>query len=194
MLTTFRQDNMKRCIFNLIDLIGDNPEREGLKDTPKRVAKMYRELFWGYSVAKLPRIMKVRNGADGLNVRGMLIDKGPFISYCEHHMVPFFGYYFYGYIPDKWVAGASKIGRTVDYFSARLQIQERIAVQVLNRLESQLQPRGSIILLQARHLCKEMRGVKKWDSPYSYIETRGVFDINDAGCKDEFLTRIGVTL
>ena len=181
-------------IYKLLRLIGDDPYREGLEKTPERVARMYEQLFWGYNKNKIPKITKVKNGSDGVFCRGMLIDKGMFVSHCEHHMVPFFGNYFYGYIPDKWIAGASKIGRTVDYFAARLQIQERLAVQVLDRLEKSLHPKGSIILIQARHLCKEMRGVKKWDSPYSYIETRGVFDVNDCGCKDEFLMRVGVTL
>jgi len=188
------RNDIESCVYDLIKLIGDDPNREGLAETPERVARMYKELFWGYNKKKVPKVTKVKNGSDGVLCRGMLIDKGTFFSTCEHHMVTFFGFYFFAYIPDEWVAGASKIGRTVDYFSARLQIQERIAVQVLDRLESELKPKGSIILLQARHLCKEMRGVKKFDSPYSYVETRGLFDTNDSGCKDEFLARIGVTL
>jgi len=185
---------MEQLVYRLLKEIGDDPDRAGLEDTPERVVRMYKELFWGYDNSKLPKITKVENGADGVLVRGMLIDKGTFFSTCEHHLVPFFGHYFFGYVAGDWVAGASKIGRTVDYYAARLQIQERLAVQVLDRLESELKPKGSIILIQARHLCKEMRGVRKFDSPYSYVETRGLFDTNDQGCKDEFFSRIGVTL
>jgi len=181
---------MDQNIRQMLELIGEDPDRPGLKDTPNRVAKMYKEFFVGYDVKKMPRIMTVDNGEDGVIYNEMLIDEGYFFSFCEHHVIPFFGQYFYGYIPGKKIMGASKIGRTVDYYSGRLQIAERLVNQVVNRIEDVVQPSGQVLVMRARHLCKEMRGLKKWNSPYEAIAVRGCFATNLNGCKDEFMSRI----
>jgi len=173
-----------------ITLIGDNPDREGLVDTPKRIANMCNYIFRGYDESKKPEITTISNNSDGVNINSLLIDRGYFFSLCEHHIVPFFGEYAYGYIPDKKVLGVSKIGRTVDYYSARLQVAERLCAQVVNALEEACEPEGSILVMKGRHLCKEMRGVKKYNSPFEVIDARGSILRNDSGSKDEFIARI----
>lgn len=170
----------------LIELIGDDPKREGIVKTPERVAKMCLELFRANE--EEPPHVTCEPNTD--NVQGMLRDSGHFFSYCEHHMVPFFGTYQYAYIPHERIIGVSKIGRTIDYFSARLQVQERLCIQTLNHLHNAAEPYGSILLIEARHLCKEMRGLRKYNSPYEHIEPRGWFLENKDGCKDEFIARI----
>ena len=181
------QDNITR----IIELIGENPNRAGLIDTPKRVAKMYQEFFCGYDKNKKPNIMTVDNGEDGVYYDQMLIDSGYFFSFCEHHIIPFFGQYYYGYIPNKKILGASKIGRIIDYYSGKLQIAERLVNEVVNEFEEAIHPIGQVLVMNARHLCKEMRGLKKWDSPFEAIAVRGSFLSNNNGCKDEFMARIG---
>lgn len=171
--------------------IGDDPDRQGLQDTPRRVAKMYHEVFRGYRDDEKPKLTTFSNGEDGVQYDEMIRDEGYFFSMCEHHMVPFFGQYYFGYIPDKLILGASKIGKLVDFYSGRLQIAERLVNQVINEIERTVKPYGSILVMNARHLCKEMRGLKKWNSPYETIAVRGWFRINKSDCKDEFLARIG---
>ncbi|MBU0777724.1 GTP cyclohydrolase I FolE [Patescibacteria group bacterium] len=170
--------------------IGEDPNRNGLKGTPNRITKMFQEVFRGYDEAQKPEITVFENHEDGIRSTGILRDSGYFFSFCEHHMLPFFGTYQFGYIPDELVVGASKIARTVDYYAARLQIAERLCYDVIEEIEKQVHPKGSILIMSARHLCKEMRGVKKFNSPYEVDEVRGYFDKNKDGCKDEFLSRI----
>jgi GTP cyclohydrolase I len=95
-----------------------------------------------------------------------------------------------GYVPNKTIIGASKISRIVDYYSARLQVQERLGIDIINCIEESIKPLGSIIVMRGRHLCKEMRGVKKFDSPFETIEARGILLDNKDGIKDEFMSRI----
>lgn len=177
-------------IKQLLIEIGDDPARRGLQDTPKRVARMYQDFFCGYDASRIPPITIFPNGEDGIFYSEMLRDEGYFFSFCEHHVIPFFGHYYYGYIPDKSIMGASKIGRTVDYFAGRLQTAERLVNQVVGRIEEVVHPKGQVLVMNARHLCKEMRGLKKWDSPYEAIAVRGCFAENLNGCKDEFMSRI----
>ncbi len=170
----------------ILEEIGEDIERGGLKDTPMRIANMYEELFRGYDESNAPTITDFSPEGS----RGLIIDKGYYFSFCEHHCVPFFGDYYYGYIADKKIIGASKIGRVVDYYAARLQIAERLCKQVINHIETAIKPQGSILIMTGRHLCKEMRGLKKYNSPFEVIEARGDLLENDFGCKDEFLSRI----
>ena len=177
-------------IFEIIKLIGDDPNRPGLIDTPKRVAKMYEENFRGYDIKQKPSLTVFENHRDGIRSTGILKDHGYFFSCCEHHNLPFFGHYWFGYIPDKLVMGASKIARIIDFYAAKLQIAERLCYDVIEEIEEQVKPKGSILIMSARHLCKEMRGVKKNCAPYEVDEARGVLLTNKDGCKDEFLSRI----
>lgn len=184
-----RQGRIQSLVKHILLLIGDDPEREGLLDTPKRVAKMYDEIFRGYSV-KPPKITCFTRETPG----SLIIDKGYFFSHCEHHMVPFFGNYYFGYIPDKLEMGASKIGRTIDHFAARLQTAEKLSNQIVTHVNEIVHPLGCILIMTGRHLCKEMRGLKKYNSPFEVIEATGILLKNKDGCKDEFIARIGSQL
>lgn len=183
-------ERIEQLIKELLCEIGEDPQRPGLQETPKRVAKMYEQFFQGYDPSKKPKITIVPNGEDGVFYDEMLVDGGYFFSFCEHHVIPFFGNYYYAYIPDKKILGASKIGRIIDYHAGKLQIAERLVNQVVDEFEKAVQPYGQILVMNARHLCKEMRGLKKWSSPFEAIATRGLFKDNHGGCKDEFLSRI----
>ena len=175
----------------ILQEIGEDPKRKGLIDTPRRIAKMYLEVFRGYF--EPPPIVTC---FDDEHPTGLIIDKGYFFSMCEHHVVPFFGFYYFGYIPDPKGSylGASKIGRTVDYFAARLQTQEKLVRNILDHIEEAVHPLGSMLLMSGRHLCKEMRGLKKWDSPFELDEARGIFLTYKDGCKDEFIARLGIRI
>lgn len=151
----------------ILGLIGDNAGREGLKGTPERVARMFREIFRGYDEAQKPKITTFPNGTDGVVCKNMVVDEGTFHSMCEHHMMPFFGKYCFAYIPNPEgrILGISKIGRAVDYCAARLQIQERLGKEIVDMLAEALgtehPPLGMAIAMRGEHLCKTMRGVKK---------------------------------
>ena len=177
-------------IKEIIRQIGDNPNRPGLKDTPKRVVRMYQEVFRGYNEEQKPQITVFENYKDGIRSSGILRDNGYFFSFCEHHILPFFGEFWFGYIPDKLIMGTSKIARVVDFYASKLQVAERLCYDIIEEIEKQVGPKGSILIMNARHLCKEMRGVKKFNSPYEVNEVRGVFLENVGGCKNEFLARI----
>jgi len=169
--------------------IGDNPEREGLKDTPKRVVKMLQEMFQGYFKYTKPKITVFNNGEDGIWYNQMIIDTGYFYSYCEHHMIPFFGHYYFAYIPNKKILGLSKVARIVDWYSSKLQIQERLTKEVVDEFDKLLKPKGIIFILKARHLCKEMRGVRKVNGEMITSEVRGVFK-KEINARQEFLSLI----
>lgn len=159
----------------MIESIKDNPQREGLLETPNRVAKMWSEMFRGYDINQKPKITIFNNSNDGLNYDQMIHDTGYFYSQCEHHMVPFFGTYHFAYIPNKKILGLSKVARIVDYFSAKLQVQERLGKEILDELEKELKPQAIGLVLKARHLCKEMRGVKKIGGEMITSDLRGKF-------------------
>ncbi|MFZ2188412.1 MAG: GTP cyclohydrolase I FolE [Candidatus Moraniibacteriota bacterium] len=156
----------------LIEL-GENPSREGLRDTPDRVARMYQEMFLGYDPEKKPNLTSFSNSNS--SSEQLVSDHGYFYSHCEHHMVPFFGEYYFGYIPNGKIIGLSKIARLVDYHSARLQVQENLTKEILDTIEKELKPKGTILIMKARHLCKEMRGVKKNNGEMTTMDARGIF-------------------
>ena len=187
---TLNTQKIEELWTQLLIEIGEDPNRVGLKDTPKRIAKMYTQIFRGYDTECRPNITVFPNGTDGVYYNSMIIDKGYYYSQCEHHAVSFFGNYFFAYIPGDTLIGASKIARVVDYYSAKLQIAERLCQDVVNCLYEALNPKGMILIMEGRHLCKEMRGVQKYDAPFEVIEARGYFLENKDGCKDEFLSRI----
>lgn len=159
----------------MIEAIGDDPTRKGLQDTPARVSKMWKEMFVGYDKSKKPKITVFPNGQDGLKYDEMIIDTGYFYSQCEHHLVPFFGEYYFAYIPNKKIMGLSKVARIVDYFAAKLQVQERLTKEIVDEIEKELKPKGIALVLKGRHLCKEMRGVKKVNGQMTTSDLRGVF-------------------
>lgn len=170
--------------------IGENPSRPGLKDTPKRMAKMWMEVFRGYDKESLPDVRVFPNNEDGINYDQIVIDQGTFFSHCEHHCAVFYGTYYFGYIPDKQIVGLSKIARLIDFFASRMQVQERIGEQLLSYLDSKLQPKGMILIMKAKHTCKMMRGVKK-DGEMTTAIVKGIF-ATDASAKSEFMSLISM--
>ena len=156
---------------SLLEAIGENPKREGLKDTPRRVADMYAELTAGYLMN--PKEILSREWDE---VSGMVVARNvEFASLCEHHLLPFFGKVHIGYIPSKAVVGVSKLVRVVDCFSKRLQLQERMTKQIADALNENLHPVGVIVVVQAKHLCMQVRGVKS-GADILTSEIRGQFE------------------
>jgi GTP cyclohydrolase IA len=161
----------------LLRWAGDNPEREGLLDTPARVAKAYGELFSGYAqdpAAELGRTFEEVAGYDDL----ILIKDISFHSHCEHHMVPIIGKAHVAYLPDGKVVGLSKIARVVDIFARRLQTQETITAQISQCITEVLKPRGVAILIEAEHMCMSMRGIKLHGSKTLTTSFTGEFKNN----------------
>jgi len=159
----------------MLKSIGEDPLRTGLKDTPGRVVKMWEETFRGYDLSAKPKLTTFPNNEDGLKYSQMIIDNGYYFSHCEHHLVPFFGQYHFGYIPGDKIIGLSKVARIVDYYAAKLQVQERLVKEIVDELEQTLEPRGIALIMRGRHLCKEMRGVKKIDGEMVTSDLRGSF-------------------
>jgi GTP cyclohydrolase I len=153
------REQAEEAVRTLIAWAGDDPAREGLLDTPRRVTEAYAEFFAGYQEnagAILSKVFKEVGGYDGI----VLIKDSPFASHCEHHMVPFFGKAHIAYLPHDGVVGLSKIARLVDLFSKRLQVQEVLTAQIADALNEHLNPRGAAVLLEAEHMCMSMRGVR----------------------------------
>lgn len=172
----------------LLSTLGEDVEREGLLDTPKRVAKMYDEVYAGYlqSPEELLATTFDSDGHDEL----VLVGPIPFHSHCEHHMVPFVGTAYVAYIPNQRVVGISKLARLVDAFSKRLQIQERLTTQIADTIESVLAPRGVAVIVEAEHMCMTMRGVKKPGTKTTTSAMRGVFRENDNHARMELMMLI----
>ena len=164
---------MQKIIKSLLSAIGENTKREGLKETPEIVERMYKEFFYGYDKSKKPKITVFNNEQSKNNQ--IIIDKGYFYSFCEHHMIPFFGEYCFAYVPDKKIIGLSKISRIVDYYASKLQLQEKLTAEIADELERTLRPKGLAVMMSARHLCKEMRGVRKNRVEMITNEFRGIF-------------------
>lgn len=192
------QEAIEFAVKTILYAIGENPNREGLKETPKRVAKMYFEIF--ESVVKTDtEIMQEfakffkddDDGDDDVDKFGdMVIVKNiPFYSMCEHHLVPFFGKAHVGYIPKDKVIGISKIARLVDAISKRPQLQERITNLIAEILDELLDPIGVMVVLEAQHMCMTMRGIKKPGSVTVTSAARGAFK-KDMNTRQEFLNLI----
>jgi GTP cyclohydrolase I len=168
--------------------LGERPEREGLRNTPRRVARMYAELLSGYHTDP----EKIVNGAVfNINYDEMVIVRDiEFYSLCEHHMLPFLGRAHVAYMPAGKVIGLSKIPRIVDLFARRLQVQERMTRQIAGELQELLEPKGVAVVVEALHLCMMMRGVKKHDARMTTSAMHGAFRTNLA-TRQEFLDNIG---
>ncbi len=166
--------------------VGEDPDREGLIDTPKRVAKMYQELLVGYQMNPI----KILGTTFEENHQELVIVKDiPFYSLCEHHIVPFHGVAHVGYVPNGKVVGISKIARLVECFARRLQIQERMVSQIANAIDEVLKPLGVGVVLEAEHMCMVMRGIKKPGSKTVTSAMRGIF-IHASQTRQEFLNLI----
>ncbi|HIE17244.1 MAG TPA: GTP cyclohydrolase I FolE [Dehalococcoidia bacterium] len=179
---------IEAAIFSIIEAIGDDPRREGLRGTPQRVADMYGELFSGLDMdAKVELAVGFEVGH-----REMVILRDiPFYSMCEHHLLPFYGVAHVGYIPNKEgrVVGVSKLARVVEIFAKRPQLQERMTTQIADAILEALQPDGVAVVIQAEHLCMTMRGIKKPGSNVVTSATRGLFRTR-AATRAEFLSLV----
>ncbi len=182
------QRRIEQAILSIIEAVGENPKREGLSGTPKRIAEMYEEIFSGMnSDPKAELTVGFEEGH-----REMVIVKDiPFYSLCEHHFLPFYGIVHVGYIPNKEgrVVGASKLARVVEILSKRLQLQERLTTQIADTIMEALNPDGVAVVIQAEHLCMTMRGIKKPGSNLVTSANRGTFRTK-AVTRAEFLSLI----
>jgi GTP cyclohydrolase I len=171
-INPFDQDTAEELVRQLIIRIGDDPDREGLWETPQRVIKSFGELFAGYN-ANVPELLKTfsEDSSDEM----VLLRRCEFFSTCEHHLQPFFGMAHVAYIPDRKVVGISKLARLVEAFSRRLQIQERLTSQIAEALQSHLRPKGVGVMLEARHFCMVCRGVNKQNSEMVTSHLTGAF-------------------
>jgi GTP cyclohydrolase I len=169
---------MEEIIKELLVEIGEDPEREGLKKTPERVARAWGHLTKGYDEDPL----EVIHGAifEEENREMVLLKDIDFFSMCEHHLLPFFGKAQVAYIPDRRIIGLSKLARLVEVFSRRLQVQERLTRQIAQALQDALKPQGVAVIMEAEHLCMQMRGVEKQNSVAVTSCMEGVFRDNPA--------------
>jgi GTP cyclohydrolase I len=178
---------IEAATLTLLRAIGENPEREGLKNTPRRVARMYPELLAGYHVD--PQKL-VNDAIFDVSYDEMVIVRDiEFYSLCEHHLLPFIGRAHVAYLPSGKVIGLSKIPRIVDMYARRLQVQERMTRQIADFINDVLQPRGVAVVVEALHLCTMMRGVRKHDARMTTSAMQGGFRTNIA-TRQEFLDNI----
>jgi GTP cyclohydrolase IA len=162
------------AVRTLLRWAGEDPAREGLLDTPKRVVKAYEEFFAGYRESPDDVLDKVFREVDGYDDM-VLVRDIPFASHCEHHMVPFVGKAHIAYYPTDGVVGLSKLARLVDVYAKRLQTQETMTAQIINAMNAALSPRGVAIYVEAEHMCMSMRGVQKQGSSTITTQFSGVF-------------------
>ena len=180
-------ESIRNAVIEVIKGVGEDPEREGLRNTPDRVSRMYAELLSGYSADP----EKIINGAlFHINYDEMVLVRDiEFYSLCEHHMLPFLGRAHVAYLPAGKVIGLSKIPRIVDMYARRLQVQERMTRQIADLLQQTLEPQGVAVVVEAMHLCSMMRGVKKHDARMTTSAMHGAFRANLA-TRQEFLENI----
>lgn len=170
-------EKIKKAVVMLLEGIGEDPNREGLLETPDRIAKMYEEICGGMTVDAKEHLSKVFT----VDSDEMVVERDiHFYSMCEHHMLPFFGKVHIAYIPKGEVVGLSKLARTVEVYARRLQLQERMTAQIADAIMDCLNPSGVMVVCEAEHLCMTMRGVKKPGTKTVNVVTRGVFSGNDS--------------
>ena len=177
------------AVRTLIAWAGDDPTREGLLETPRRVTKAFGEFFAGYGEdpkAVLSKTFKEVGGYDDI----VLVKDIPFSSHCEHHMVPFIGKAHIAYLPHDGVVGISKLARLVEVFSRRLQVQENLTAQIIDAINDNLNPRGAAVMLEAEHMCMSMRGVRAHGAMTITHRFTGVF-AEDRNEQDRFFAMVG---
>jgi GTP cyclohydrolase I len=182
------ESRIEKAVASLIEAIGEDPQREGLEGTPRRIAVMYTELFEGL---QLDPTEELRVGFEEGHREMIILRDIPFYSMCEHHLLPFFGVAHMGYIPNTGgrVVGASKLVRVVDILAKRPQIQERLTTQIADTIMDTIQPDGVAVVMEAEHLCMTMRGTKKPGTKIITSATRGRF-LRKAVTRSEFLALI----
>lgn len=181
------KEAIKQNIREVIEYIGERPDRDGLVETPDRVVRMYSEIFAGYKQDG-EELVKV---FDSEEYEGLVVVKDiEFYSHCEHHMVPFFGKVHIGYVPNGKIIGLSKFGRIVDMFGKRLQVQERLTNEIANFIQEKLEPRGVIVQIEATHLCMVMRGVEKTTSKTVTTKSLGILSEPEGNLRQDFFNSI----
>ncbi len=171
------QQKVEQAVRLLLEGIGEDPTREGLIETPARVARMYTELAGGMDQDAQEHLSRTFSVVSN----DLVIERDiTFYSMCEHHMLPFYGRATIGYIPNGRVAGLSKLARTVEVFARRLQLQEQLTAQIADALMEHLAPQGAIVMLEAEHMCMTMRGVQKPGTQTVTLARRGVFETDPA--------------
>ena len=182
------RDKIEQAVRLILEGIGDDPDRPGVKETPRRVAEMYDEIFAGVGDDPIP-LVTVVPGADFDEI--IMVKDIPLYSVCEHHLLPWIGRAHVAYIPNKQgeITGLSKIARVVDVLSKRPQVQERVTTEIADTIEKALSPRGVFVMIEAEHLCMTMRGIKKPGSRTMTSAVRGLFR-NDARTRQEALDLI----
>ena len=170
---------------SLLSFIGEDPDREGLLDTPQRVVKAMHEHFWGYHADPFEPLQRTFGEIEGYDELVLLQDVEVH-SHCEHHMVPFIGRAHVAYIPNGRVVGLSKLARVVDIYSKRLQVQEKLTAQIANAINTTLRPRGVAVVIQARHFCMCYRGVRQPAAVTTTSKLHGSFLTNPAARMELF--------
>lgn len=178
--------SVEDSVVRMLQYIGENPNRQGLLETPKRVVKAWEHWFGGYDKDPNAIFKTFEDGAE--NYDQMIVRKGiPLYSFCEHHIAPIIGECTIAYIPSKKIIGLSKLDRLVDIYARRLQVQERLTTQIADTMMNNLDPLGVGVWIKARHLCIESRGVKHQNSDTYTLALRGCM-LSDASCKAEFMS------
>lgn len=180
------REEAEQAVRTLIKWAGDNPDREGLLDTPSRVVKSYEEFFAGYEIDPESILKRTFEEVEGYNEMIILKDIR-LESYCEHHMVPIIGKVHIAYLPHQRVVGISKLARVAEIFSKRLQIQEKLTVQIAEAINNVLQPRGVAVVIEATHQCMTTRGVHKTGVTMQTSRMLGLFK-SDANARQEFFS------
>ncbi len=181
------QQEIQQHVRRILELLGENPDREGLVKTPLRVARAMTDLTRGYDQDPVAILRSAVFHEEGCNQMVIVKDIN-FYSLCEHHMLPFYGRVHVAYIPNNEVTGLSKIPRVVDVFSHRLQLQERMTKQIREAIQEALHPQGVMVVVEAQHMCMQMRGVEKQGSFTTTSDFCGAF--NQAKTREEFLSLI----
>ena len=177
---------IEEAVLSIIKAIGEDPKREGLVGTPRRIADMYSELFMGVDLDPREELMV---GFEEGHHEMVILKDIPFYSMCEHHLLPFYGVVHIGYIPKGRVVGASKLARVVEILTKRPQLQERLTTQIAETIVEVLEPDGVAVVIQAEHMCMTIRGVKKPGSNIVTSATRGLFRTK-AATRSEFLSLV----
>jgi len=188
--TKISENQALEAVKTLIRWTGDNPEREGLKETPKRVIRSYKDFFSGYNSDPREILSKKFKEVEGYD-EIIILKNIRLESHCEHHMVPFIGTAHVGYLPRNKVVGLSKLARLVEAFAKRLQIQEKLTAQIANAIDEVLQPKGVGVIIEASHLCVATRGIHKPDSKMVTSRMLGTFR-SDQATRKEFLELVGI--
>ena len=180
-------EKIKQAVRLFLEGIGEDVSREGLKETPERIARMCGELYGGMEEDASVHLAKTFS----VDSSEMVIEKDiPFYSTCEHHILPFYGKAHIAYIPDGKVVGLSKLARTVEVFARRLQLQEQLTGQIADALMEFMQPKGAIVMVEAEHMCMTMRGIKKPGSKTVTLARRGAFE-TDPALEERFFRMLG---